>query len=168
MSPPRSIWKSKEVSDYCHVKGMKFGLWVEIERLGAFSAAYAEHPEWRSHDILGRQSENFIDPPNAASDGDGTLSILEISSPDGASGALTVCTLMNAEADLLIRPRGIDIERTYEVTFDNSRSTVTVSGYELSTQGVRVSIPSARASELILYKPKSLNYTCGKRRTNHL
>lgn len=61
MSPPRSIWKSTEVSDYCHVKGMKFGLWVEIERLGAFSAAYAEHPEWRSRDILGRQSENFID-----------------------------------------------------------------------------------------------------------
>ncbi len=335
----------KEISDYCHSKGMKFGLWVEIERLGEFSRVYEEHPEWRSHDILGKQSENFIDltnpevlawakseleriiveykidllrvdynvlakdyfsmrdtgsgvkecisfrhiqavyelygelkkkfphvifencasggartdlgmmrffdhtwvsdwqraprsvmitngmtmalppervdrlvsgmncheyasfdlhvrnallghvslnviaptvltpntiqmeflqhsmevyksfirpilptskvfhhTPNAASDGDGTVSILEIASPDGASGALTVCTLMNAEADLFIRPRGIDIECTYEVTFDNSRSTVMVSGYELSTQGVRVSIPSALASELVLYR----------------
>lgn len=334
-----------EISDYCHAKGMKFGLWVEIERLGVFSAAYAEHPEWRSRDIFGKQSENFIDltnseafawakselerivveykldllrvdynvlakdyfamrdmgsgikecisfrhiqavyklygelkkkfpnvifencasggartdlgmmrcfdhtwvsdwqraprsvmitngmtmalppervdrlvsgmncheyasfdlhvrnallghvslnviaptmlfpnpiqmeflqhsmeiyksfirpilptakvfhhTPNAASDGDGTLSILEIASPDGASGALTVCTLMNAEADLFIRPRGIDIERTYEVTFDNTGSTVIVSGYELFSHGVRISIPSALSSELILYR----------------
>ena len=335
----------KEISDYCHSKGMKFGLWVEIERLGAFSAAYADHPEWRSSNIWGTKSENFIDltipeavewarseleriiteycldllridynvsardyfamrdtgsgvkecisfrhiqtvyklygelkkkfphvifencasggartdlgmmrcfdhtwvsdwqraprsvmitngmtmalppervdrlvsgmncheyatfdlhvrnallghislnviaptvlppnpiqmeflqhsmeiyksfirpilptakvfhhTPNAASDGDGTLSILEIASPAGASGALTVCTLMNATADICVRPRGIDIERTYEITFDNSRSTVTVSGYELCTHGVHISIPSALASELILYR----------------
>ena len=335
----------REVSDYCHAKGMKFGLWVEIERLGEFSAAYAEHPEWRSCNILGEQSKNFIDltkpdafewarselerilveyhvdllrvdynvsakdyfamrdtgsgikecisfrhiqavydlygelkkkfphvifencasggartdlgmmrcfdhtwvsdwqraprsvmitngmtmalPPErvdrlvsgmncheyasfdlhvrnallghvslnviapmaltpnpiqmeflqhsialykdfirpilptskvfhhtpcSAGDPEGTLSILEIASPDGAKGALTVCTLTNATADLLIRPRGIDIEQTYEVTFDNSRSAVNVSGYELSTQGVRVSIPSALSSELIIYR----------------
>ena len=94
----------------------------------------------------------FHHTPSAASDGDGTLSILEIASPTGASGALTVCTLMNATADLSVSPRGIDIERTYEVTFDNTRTTVTMSGYELFSRGVRVKIPTALSSEMILYR----------------
>ena len=65
---------------------------------------------------------------------------------------MTVCMLTNAAADIAVRPRGIDIGRTYEVTLDNSRSTFTVSGYELSTHGIRVAIPSSLASELILYR----------------
>ena len=35
-----------ELRDYCHEKGMKFGLWMEPERPGAASAVYKEHPEW--------------------------------------------------------------------------------------------------------------------------
>jgi alpha-galactosidase len=97
-------------------------------------------------------SKIFHHTPESASNADGTLSILEIASPDGTRGAMTVITLANAEADRLICPRGIDIGRTYEVTLDNSRTSFTVSGYELSTQGVRVSIPSALASELVLYR----------------
>lgn len=335
----------REVSDYCHEKGMKFGLWVEIERLGQFSRVYEEHPEWRSRDVLGNPSENFIDftnpeaaewarseleriiveydldllrvdynvlaknyfamrdtgsgvkecisfrhfqavnqmyeglkkkfphvifencasggartdlgclksfhhtwvsdwqkaprsvmitngmtmalppervdrlvagmgchefgsfdlhvrnamlghvtlnviapammkpnpvqmeflqhsmeiykdfirpmlptskifhhTPQAASDADGTISILEIASPDGATGAMTVITLANAEADFLIVPKGIDVGRTYEVTLDNRRTSFTVSGYDLSTNGVRVTLSTALSSELVLYK----------------
>ncbi len=334
-----------EVVDYCHEKRMKFGLWVEIERLGEFSRVYEEHPEWRARDVFGTQSENFIDftnpeaaawakdeleriiveykldllrvdynvpakdyfamrdtgsgvkecisfrhfgavyemyealkkkfphvifencasgggrtdlgcmkafnhtwvsdcqkaprsvmitngmtmalppervdrlvagmechtfgsfdlhvrnamlghmtlnviapamrtpnpiqmeflqhsvalykdfirpilptskifyhTPESASDADGTLSILEIASPDGTKGAMTVTTLVNAEADLLIRPKGINAGRTYEVTMDNARTSFVVSGYELLTRGVRVAIPSALSSELVLYR----------------
>lgn len=334
-----------EIVDYCHSKGMKFGLWVEIERLGQLSAAYDEHPEWRSRNILGRQSESFIDltvpsaaawarrelariveeyhldllrvdynvpakdyfamrdtgsgikecisfrhfaavyeiygelkkkfphvifencasggartdlgmmrffdhtwvsdwqraprsvmitngmtmalppervdrlvsgmnchefgsfdlhvrnallghvslnviaptvltpnpiqieflqhsvgvykdfirpilptskvfhhTPDSASRADGRCSVLEIASPDGKQGALTVCTLANATADFCVRPKGIDLSCTYEVTLDNSRSTLTVSGYDLATRGLPVSIPSSLSSELILYK----------------
>lgn len=334
-----------EIVDYCHSKGMKFGLWVEIERLGRFSAAYAEHPEWRSCDILGRQSEGFLDltvpsaaawakrelsriieeyridllrvdynvpardyfamrdtgsgvrecisfrhfeavydiygslkkkfphvifencasggartdlgmmrcfdhtwvsdwqkaprsvmitngmtmalppervdrlvagmnchefgsfdlqvrnallghvslnviaptvlkpnpiqmeflqhsvalykdfirpmlptskvfhhTPDSASKADGRLSILELASPDGEKGALTVCTLVDTTAQLCVIPKGIDLSRTYEVTLDNTRATFTASGYELATRGIPVSIPSSLASELILYK----------------
>ncbi len=35
-----------ELRDYCHEKGMKFGLWMEPERPGTASAVYKEHPEW--------------------------------------------------------------------------------------------------------------------------
>ena len=97
-------------------------------------------------------SKIFHHTPEAASNADGTLSILEIAAPDGTRGAMTVCTLVNAAADLSIVPRGIDAGRTYEVTLDNCRSTFTVSGYELLTQGVRVKIPTALSSELVLYR----------------
>ena len=97
-------------------------------------------------------SKVFHHTPNAASDGDGTVSILEIASPDGTKGAMTVTTLVNAEVDLLIVPKGIDAGQTYEVTMDNSRTSFTVSGYELLTSGVRVKIPTALSSELVLYR----------------
>jgi len=334
-----------EVVDYCHAKGMKFGLWVEIERLGEFSQVYAEHPEWRACTVLGEQSANLLDftnpeaaawarreleriiteyrldlfrvdynvsekdyftmrdtgsgvkecvsfrhfqavyemyeslkkqfphvifencasggartdldcmkafnhtwvsdcqkaprsvmitngmtmalppervdrlvagmgchafgsfdlhvrntmlghmtlnviaptsltpnlvqmeflkhsvalykdfirpilptskifhhTPESASDAEGTLSILEIATPDGMQGAMTVCTLCNATAETRIVPRGIDLSRTYEVTLDNSRTSFTVSGYELATQGIPVSISAALSSELVLYR----------------
>lgn len=51
----------EEVSEYCHKKGMKFGLWVEIERLGKLSPAFQQHPEWRPFDIKGNQSSCLID-----------------------------------------------------------------------------------------------------------
>ena len=36
----------KEVRDYAHEKGLKFGLWIETERIGAQSKVAKEHPEW--------------------------------------------------------------------------------------------------------------------------
>ena len=90
--------------------------------------------------------------PEAASERDRSVSILEIASPDRSRGAFTVCALANAKADILVRPKGIDVGKTYEVTTDNSRSSFTVSGYELSTVGVRVNIPVSLSSELVLYR----------------
>jgi hypothetical protein len=97
-------------------------------------------------------SKIYHHTPEAASNSDGTLSILEIASPDKTRGAFTVCTLADAKADLLVRPKGIDPAKTYEVTLDNTRSTFKVSGYELSTTGVRVNIPASLSSELVLYR----------------
>jgi len=42
-----------EIVDYCHEKGMKFGLWVEIERLGEYAPARTEHPEWALRSVYG-------------------------------------------------------------------------------------------------------------------
>lgn len=40
---PRGL---EELSDYVHAKGMKFGLWVEIENVGPESRLFREHPDW--------------------------------------------------------------------------------------------------------------------------
>lgn len=42
-----------ELSDYCHQKGMKFAMWIEIERLGKYSDMFHEKPEWRLPNIYG-------------------------------------------------------------------------------------------------------------------
>ena len=53
-----------EIADYCHKKGMKFGLWVEIESLGRLCDSYKNKPEWRAFDIYGEKTERFIDFTN--------------------------------------------------------------------------------------------------------
>jgi alpha-galactosidase len=40
---PRGL---EELADHVHGKGMKFGLWVEIENAGTESRLFREHPEW--------------------------------------------------------------------------------------------------------------------------
>ncbi len=51
-----------------------------------------------------------------------------------------------------MNPKGIDMSATYEVTFDNSGATVKLSGYEMTNNGIKVSVPTQLASELIIYK----------------
>jgi alpha-galactosidase len=36
----------QELAEYVHGKGMKFGIWVEIENLGVDSRMFREHPDW--------------------------------------------------------------------------------------------------------------------------
>ena len=50
-----------EVRDYCHEKGLKFGLWVDIENLGSKTEVFEKYPEWRGETILGNKSRNLID-----------------------------------------------------------------------------------------------------------
>ncbi len=37
----------EEIREACHARGLKFGLWMEPERAGIRSKAFALHPEWR-------------------------------------------------------------------------------------------------------------------------
>ncbi|MBR5520310.1 MAG: alpha-galactosidase, partial [Clostridia bacterium] len=53
-----------ELSDYCHECGMKFAMWIEIERLGKHAPALAEHPEWIASDIYGRKNGGYLDLTN--------------------------------------------------------------------------------------------------------
>ena len=57
-----------EIADYCHSKGMKFGLWVDIESIGRLCAAYTDNPDWRACNIYGEKTESFMDftKPEAA------------------------------------------------------------------------------------------------------
>ena len=53
-----------EISDYCRSKGMKFALWIEIERLGAYAETYQTHPEWRLPHADSRQPSGYLDFSN--------------------------------------------------------------------------------------------------------
>lgn len=48
----------KEISDYCHEIGLKFAMWVEIERMGRLCDMHHTHPHWRTKDIFGKHNTN--------------------------------------------------------------------------------------------------------------
>lgn len=58
----------EELANYVHGKGMKFGLWVEIEAVGLQSRVVHEHPDWvlswngKPLDLDGRYHLNFAKP----------------------------------------------------------------------------------------------------------
>lgn len=51
----------KEICDYTHSKGLKFGLWVDIENVGKYSDIHQNHPEWRTVNAHGERSDKFLD-----------------------------------------------------------------------------------------------------------
>lgn len=53
-----------ELSDYCHGLGMKFAMWIEIERLGDLCSGWNDHEDWFARDIYGRLNKGFIDLGN--------------------------------------------------------------------------------------------------------
>lgn len=55
------------LADYCHKKGLSFGLWVEIERLGRLCPMQSR-PHFRADDIYGHKFPEFLDmtDPEAA------------------------------------------------------------------------------------------------------
>ncbi|MBQ1223611.1 MAG: alpha-galactosidase [Oscillospiraceae bacterium] len=50
-----------ELSDYCHEQGLKFAMWIEIERLGNKCAGWTEHKDWFAKNIYGEPVLGFID-----------------------------------------------------------------------------------------------------------
>lgn len=53
-----------EVRDYCHELGMKFALWVEIERIGDLCDIFNDKPEWFPHGKNGAHFKGFLDFTN--------------------------------------------------------------------------------------------------------
>lgn len=51
----------EEIVEYCHKKGLKFGLWVDIECLGDLCDTRKNHPEWLAKNVFGEQVRRFID-----------------------------------------------------------------------------------------------------------
>ncbi len=54
----------RELREYLHSIGMKFGLWMESERLGADAKICREHPEWFKKRPFGKTVPGFIDFTN--------------------------------------------------------------------------------------------------------
>ena len=80
---------------------------------------------------------------------------IEVASPDRSRGAIGAFTLASAgESARVLIPRGIDPSKTYIVTLDNSGPSFERSGADLLLNGLRIALPGAMTSELILYKEK--------------
>lgn len=56
----------EKLRDYVHSLGMKFGLWMEAERIGEWSACFAEHPEWCTKLPFRTDPVGFLDFTNPA------------------------------------------------------------------------------------------------------
>lgn len=82
------------------------------------------------------------------------LGILERSSEDGRHGVIGVFALADCEErkTVTVYPKGIDASLSYSVTLDNSGATVTLTGYEMLTDGIRISLPTSLTSELVIYE----------------
>ncbi len=51
----------KEIRDYAHKKGLKFGLWMDIEALGRKCPLFDEKPDFRSDNVFGTKNPKLID-----------------------------------------------------------------------------------------------------------
>ncbi len=51
----------KEICDYAHEKGLKFGLWMDIENLGRRCPLFDEKPDFRSDNVFGTKNPRLID-----------------------------------------------------------------------------------------------------------
>lgn len=96
----------KELSDYCHEVGMKFAMWIEIERVGVHRDVFHSRPDWRASDVFG----------NLNSNGD-----LDFSNPEAAKWAEDELARMIEEYNLdLLR---IDSNCSYPYAFFNMADT---------------------------------------------
>lgn len=87
-------------------------------------------------------------------------SVLEIASPDGDRSAIAAFSLnvpskyndapFEDKNTVTVFPRGIRSGAEYSVTLDNSGECYTETGYKLLRHGIKIYLPSALSSELIL------------------
>ena len=82
-------------------------------------------------------------------------SATELVSEDKTKAVIHVCTLTNPQQrNYTVLPRGLDRSKTYKVTLDNTGESFEVSGFALMNDGLRLRIPSALMSELVLFEEK--------------
>ena len=78
--------------------------------------------------------------------------IIERSSKDGTKGVIGIFNLASVTDDsVVVYPKGLDISKKYEVTYDNKRATAIVDGFTMVNEGLRVRLAGSFTSELILY-----------------
>ena len=97
------------------------------------------------------EAKVFHHTPESAKGADNGC-VLEISSPDCKKGAIGVFSFPCGKTDFNVIPKGINAGMNYKVTLDNSGAEFNVSGYELITHGLKINLPSALSSELILFE----------------
>ncbi len=77
---------------------------------------------------------------------------MEFGSPDHRQGWATLVRLdKNAPEDYLLKPRGLDADRTYDVEFDSTGAKLTMTGAQLAREGLRIRPSAGTVSELVLF-----------------
>ena len=77
---------------------------------------------------------------------------LEYGMKDKSRGYCGVFKLDGGVNTYNLRLKGIDLSKSYEVTFKNSGAAAVISGFELANTGINITLESVNTSELILYK----------------
>jgi alpha-galactosidase len=80
---------------------------------------------------------------------------IEFASADGKKGWATIIRLSKNGSDTyVLKPKGLDQNRTYSVILDNTGGTKSMDGANLMSTGLRIDSKSDRASELVLFEAK--------------
>ena len=78
---------------------------------------------------------------------------MEFAAPDRSRGWATIVRIGESATPLYIfRPRGVDVGKTYRVTFDSTGSTIEIKGWELKRDGLPIPLETRIASELLLFE----------------
>ncbi len=81
------------------------------------------------------------------------FSVLEIASPDKTKGAVTVfSTENNNGSSIVIKPKGVSINKNYKIWLDNNRDSFNIPGFSLINNGILINLNSPMISELILFE----------------
>ena len=79
--------------------------------------------------------------------------VLEICNPTHTQNAVGLFRLQDSACgEFTVRLRGVDVEKTYEVLFDNTGKRVSLTGWQLMQEGVKVDIPGILMSELLILR----------------
>ena len=82
--------------------------------------------------------------------------VLEYAARDRSDGYIGVFRLNASVAgEYLLKPRGADASRTYEVTLNNWGQTIELSGADLMRNGIAIRLDQANTSELVMYRARA-------------
>jgi len=95
-------------------------------------------------------------PVNAKGNWDsGLWFVMEFTSPDRAKGWATIISYPgNQSLTYLFRPRGLDAQKRYRVSFDNTGTTKTFTGSGLMRDGLSIQLGAKSHSELLLFEAR--------------
>ena len=116
------------------------------------AAVYREH----IRPLLGTCKVYHHAPVNATDGVEaGEWLAMEFMSPDRRKGWATVIHLERTAKSYLFKPRGLDPQRDYTVSFDNAGRTESLKASDLMRDGLEVPTTAERCSELLLFDASS-------------
>lgn len=94
------------------------------------------------------------EPINAKGNWDsGCWLVLEFMAPDATKGWATIVNYPDSKSlTYRFRPKGLDAQREYAVTFDNTGRTEIIAGADLAKKGLAIEVSTEIRSELLLFE----------------